>query len=884
MSTVHWHKLGTEEFPIPIIDSISKEIRWLASEEDAIYIPTMRDESKERIYGRLIREVVTDPTLMQDMTEILIRMDETRTPKKSKSYSYTAMGAPGNGKTYLMKAIGELVHPRGAFILDCNGLNEEESKKLHQKTELSVNQAQKQRRIDAQIKMGNVDEEQSLSQNAIAYMKKMFGNDIVTQEVREGKRITAIDWDGIEHDPDYIESVLDKVMEMEKIPYEKDNNTLGFKVSNGMLLQSLADPDSPDYGRIVIRDEVNRAPKIDAWLRIEAFFSEPGTGSLSLSGKDDKDITIKYSQIPPTFMFLGTANHATEDMGLSAKEMTKPMISRQGMGIDIRQIADAEKADYLSRTLKHLTGVPAYHVYMMDPEVFDKNPEMLSDTLMYMRTVGLTPEEKKKIPQDELFNIRHIDRIIKVARNYGSLLAETENIILQASKDETLPERYTAYLANQAVVDLRYVFKLYQHSEINTPKGKTGASTFKNLGKATKEQSPEEVAWEMNKRIAKREKNKLLVRGTKLENELVVKLYELIRPGSLNSILKDSENKVEDDTKIEGLWKSIVQTAKGLNFEFAGYVGEDSVAKLFNARPEDMPNVELDEIKEVLISSIKEEYKEDLKGQQLTAGDIFDDTTLLEATQMLAKEDEYQRIFVPNYDIETTYDKPLKEVYVAPVQGGGMKIDRESLINTNQFADSMIIKSMRSHNMKKYAKEPAHLDKDSECGDEISRDMARSKNKNFITTCVFVNDRENEKIGIAAIVYNKSNQNTMILADFNVSEDDKQKMSKNGVFYVNLNEVNSKGDYSIIGNYLSRQTAPVEGITNSHIVSSLMLRVDPELASGGSGDDNAQELCQYLQNMSEWDKENIDAIQLTNVEYNRDVPVNVALKDKMRGR
>lgn len=59
-------------------------------------------------------------------------------------------------------------------------------------------------------------------------------------------------------------------------------------------------------------------------------------------------------------MFLGTANQATEDMAQAAKELTKPMISRQGMGIDIRQIADAEKADYLSRTLKHdrRAGIP----------------------------------------------------------------------------------------------------------------------------------------------------------------------------------------------------------------------------------------------------------------------------------------------------------------------------------------------------------------------------------------------------------------------------------------------------------------------------------------------------------------------------------------------
>ena len=880
MAQIYRHKFGTEEFPIPMTDKLTGEIKWLASEEDAIYIPTMRTDSKEAIYGRLIRQVVTDPTMMKDMTEMLLRLDKTRTPEESKSYGYTTMGAPGNGKTFLSKAIGSLVHPKGALVVDCNNIDNPDE--LYKVTTFSVDETRKQRKIDARVQMGNIDEEQALSQNAIAYMKKMLGNDVVTQEIRDGKRITAIDWGAIKGDTAYIEGVLDKVMQMENIPYEKDNSSLGFVVSNGPLLQALVDPNSPDYGRIVIRDESNRGPAVDAWLKIEAFFSEPGADELKLKGEDDKEFTIKRSEIPSTFMFLSTANQATEDMGTSAKDMTKPMISRQGMGIDIRQISDPEKADYLSRTLKHLTGVPAYHVYMMDPDTFDKNPEMLAETLMYFRTVGLTPEEKKKIPQEELFNIRHIDRTIKVATQYGALLSEAENIILSASKDDSLPERYTAYLENQAVVDLRYVFKLYQHSKISQPKGKTGAGIFAKLGRATPVQSQEEVAWEMNKRIAKREKEQLLVRGTMLENEVAIKLKDMIIPDSINSLLRESENKEEDYKKIESLWTSLKQVAKGLNFEFAGYVGEDSVSKLYNARPEDLPNVELEEIKEVLISSIREEYKDKLNGQHLTADDVFDDTTLMEATQMLAKEDEYQRIFVPNYELETTLDKPLKQVYITPTREESVEINRESLINTNQFADSFIIKSMRSHNMKKYAKEAPKWDIENISVDEVSKEIAMGTNKYFNTTCVFVNDEENEKVGLAAIVYNKNNQNAMILADFDVSDDDKAKLKKNGVFYVNLNEVNESGDYSVIGNYLSQQTAPYSEVSNTQIVASLMMRIDPELAI--AGDDNAAEFCQYLQNMGEGDKSNVDALQLTNVEFEKDVPINVAINKAKRGR
>ena len=175
-----------------------------------------------------------------------------------------------------------------------------------------------------------------------------------------------------------------------------------------------------------------------------------------------------------------------------------------------------------------------------------------------------------------------------------------------------------------------------------------------------------------------------------------------------------------------------------------------------------------------------------------------------------------------------------------------------------------------------------HWDEDNLGGDEVSKEIAMGKNKYFNTTCVFVNDEENKKVGLAAIVYNKNNQNAMILADFDVSDEDKAKLKKNGVFYVNLNEVNESGDYSIIGNYLSQQTAPYAEVNNAQVVASLMMRIDPELAT--TGDDNAAEFCQYLQNMGEGDKSRVDALQLTNVEFERDVPMKVAINRVKQGR
>lgn len=74
------------------------------------------------------------------------------------------------------------------------------------------------------------------------------------------------------------------------------------------------------------------------------------------------------------------------------------------------------------------------------------------------------------------------------------------------------------------------------------------------------------MAWELNKRIARREKEQLLVRGTRLENEVAVKLKDMIIPDSINSLLRDSEDRKADYEKIEGLWKSLQQTGQRAEF------------------------------------------------------------------------------------------------------------------------------------------------------------------------------------------------------------------------------------------------------------------------------------------------------------------------------
>ena len=86
MSNVYLHKIGTKKYPIPVgfkkevekgLDGKEREVikvKWLADDKKPLYVPTMREDTTEQIYGRFIREVVSDPNLLPDMVEIMTRL------------------------------------------------------------------------------------------------------------------------------------------------------------------------------------------------------------------------------------------------------------------------------------------------------------------------------------------------------------------------------------------------------------------------------------------------------------------------------------------------------------------------------------------------------------------------------------------------------------------------------------------------------------------------------------------------------------------------------------------------------------------------------------------------------------------------------------------
>ena len=824
MRDLRYIKIGTENYPFPIgCEKYSEfnpqtgknenkiDIIWAASEEDAFYLPTYREESNDEIYGMFLRKVISDPNLLENMTDVITRLDQTRTSAESKSYAYTPIGAPGNGKTYLMEAIGELVHPKGAFLVNCKNLREAEE--IYKKSQIGVSKSSKIKAINTHVYMSNLGVEgKTFNSNTIVYMKSVLGNSICSQEKRidkatnQERRITSIDWKNTDASADVIEKVCDEIIKRENIDYQEEKGNIGITTENGPLIEALFDPNSPDYGRILILDEYNRIQEGEGLLQIQAFFSEPGKKTLSLEGADGKSYTIQRDNIPATFLFVGTANQVSEESGESARRQSRPEISRQGQGIDIKYISDPSKEDYISRTLKHLTGVPAYYTFMLDPEYFMDNPRELSHMLKIQRTIGIKEEDIREIPKEEMFDIKHIDRTIRAATSFATFLYEADRCIQNLSKNGDLPTAYTDYLKYEAVVDLRYVYKLLQHSKIEKPKGKKGkdgknAISLMGRKKVTQDQS--EIVDEMETRIKHSYKRHMLTRGTKLEREISEKINSMFRPKDLSAKLKES-------TDIEGSYKIINdvvnglnEIAKGLKYEFAGYIGEDSVAKSYNAKEEDFPTIAVEGIKNLLVASISETY-----GTKLSPEDITDDDALQTALSLLNEENDEKHIIVPNLDKKTTIDEPVIKVHFTNAEDIVSKetieerfdraisqkkakhydsellitekreivndialqeLERTDLLSTREFINSLCLRQMRKYNMKKLMQENLDINIEANANNQKAIDIATGKNDKIFTSLVLLDNPEktgdmNETTGLAHIMYNKMTDYTIILS------------------------------------------------------------------------------------------------------------------------
>ena len=114
-----------------------------------------------------MRDCVPDIGMLPIFEEMLLRMDPFRTSSEIKSYNYQILGTPGGGKTFLMKQIGALVHPKGAIHVECKRVQNPEE--IYKQTTFNVDGEKKRSLIEARIQLGNENPAEGLAPQTIDY-------------------------------------------------------------------------------------------------------------------------------------------------------------------------------------------------------------------------------------------------------------------------------------------------------------------------------------------------------------------------------------------------------------------------------------------------------------------------------------------------------------------------------------------------------------------------------------------------------------------------------------------------------------------------------------------------------------------------------------------
>ena len=464
---------------MPVWDQQTGVTGALAGPASGITLYTAREDKNgintaESIYADLMRNLPSRsmlPHLIHELTE----RDPGRVDWQKHSFLCGYIGPPSIGKSYMLKTLGRLTHPRGVLYLNCKDMD---MGSIFCETVFDTSAANREKAsIDARILQGNRDGK-GLSADSLTMLRNALG-DAFIEEDRGGKKLTSIDWNGIKvsgktpEDQNYqkqvIREVISQVCQNEGIVMNTDLGQIGITTRDGIAIRA-ADPNSADYGRPVLLDEINRA-KPGTLQKLYEFFamlSDPKVETFQVVGGENRPFTFRREDLPVSYRMNFTGNPSTRAMG--SADMDRPLISRFGAELDIRTVPDPALHDYADRISQSLTGVPLTQLYYSARPYFDENPEKLVETAKLFRLRGLSEADKLNVPEEELLNISQAKQIIQLSEQLAEFFASLKNVfnpdsqLFRGSKFAPSQE-YESYLQG-VEIDLRLVSKLLEKASV----------------------------------------------------------------------------------------------------------------------------------------------------------------------------------------------------------------------------------------------------------------------------------------------------------------------------------------------------------------------------------------------------------------------------------
>lgn len=338
---------------------------------------------------------------------------------------------PGTGKSFLAVLVGKARDSRGPIITDAGGKNLEY---LLFETVFDVAESKSlTKAIDEALAKGSLDK---LSINAL----RKFGKHFSEQNGR-----MAIDWNGLVSDQDMGADTIRSTLELVRTVEHWDANKMGigFKTKKGPLVAA------HEEGRDLVIDEINKGkPGTETPLQIvwQVLNGEIAEHTVTLGGNGT--FTFKRGK---EGMIICTGNLPKDGVGT---HLISESFDRRVPGY---RIANFDETDWQHRICQKLTGLPVSTLHRMQKGSWKKNangkenwvvddPDGFTKLLTTLRTIGLSEDEKKNIPEWQMSMIANWQGVLNASERLAhfyhnwSQLVDPDSPILKTSMPDVLAE------------------------------------------------------------------------------------------------------------------------------------------------------------------------------------------------------------------------------------------------------------------------------------------------------------------------------------------------------------------------------------------------------------------------------------------------------------
>ena len=462
-----YRAIGTSELPYPASHfspgadgHLQMEIGIIADDSQPLTI--YADMPHDHVVGLLYREMAI-PSLLHVQKEAILR----RAPD-SKNRLMAIMGDPGSGKSHMAKMMGRVRDPRGAEVVDCGG---------RYMGDLLFEQV-----IDFGEDFKSALTERIVSGSLSPRSIQIFDEEFEGALQRDGDdHITGIDWDKIGVPKDKgnkeFESTAEAVtramglIEGTIAKWESISsqtvNTVGVRKQPGPLIRAYQE------GRELVLDEYTKSIEgsDDSLQTVLQFMTGEideavVENSMKVNGRDETyAFTFRRKDMKPGFFVTMTGNKDTD--GHSTHSLSRSAYSR----INPFTIEDPLPVDWKHRISQIMTGLPMSTLYSVFSDMAQEDPEEFGEMMVELRLMGLSDEERAKIPTHQLTMLRNWQEtnaaIEKLADfyMYWSRIIDPNSNLFDPDKSQNatnidliLPEISAGY-RDESAMDFRKVIK-----------------------------------------------------------------------------------------------------------------------------------------------------------------------------------------------------------------------------------------------------------------------------------------------------------------------------------------------------------------------------------------------------------------------------------------